>query len=126
MKAVCLLIGLLGLLAMAKADASACAAPNQATSVAVPGHPFSAIPTADSCWLFVSVVDGKGHGSVAVLRNKNGSFAVDHTVALKHPALGAALSHDGRTLVVSGDDNTSLLDVLRLEQGDSNAVLGVV
>ncbi|HUA80037.1 MAG TPA: hypothetical protein VL997_06675 [Dyella sp.] len=126
MKAICFLVGVIALLATTQADASVCAAPSQATSVAVPGHPFSAIPAADNCWMFVSIVDGKGHGSVAVLRNKDGVFQLDHTVALKHPAFGASLSHDGRTLVVAGDDNTSLLDVTRLEQGDSNAVLGTL
>lgn len=126
MKAICLLVVLFALSITAKADVSVCAVPPQATSVAVPGHPFSAIPTADRCWVFVSIVDGKGHGAVAVLHNKNGAFDLDYTVALKHPALGATLSHDGRTLVVVGDDNASLLDVSRMEQNDSNAILGTL
>lgn len=126
MKTICIAIALLALLVVTKAGASICASPSQISHAVVPGHPFAALATADNCWLFVSLSSDKGNGSLAMLRNENGSFALDHTVALNSRAYGEALSRDGRVLAIAGGDDTSLLDVSKLEHNASDALIGVL
>jgi DNA-binding beta-propeller fold protein YncE len=92
----------------------------------VPGHPFSAIATADNCWLFVSIDSDKDDGAIAVLRNKDGLFALDHTFALKSNVYGESLSHDGTLLLVAANDDTAVLDVARLEQAEAHPLLGML
>lgn len=84
--------------------------------MSVPGFPFSAVPSGDGCWVFVSLSDGHGNGSVTVLRNTQGAFALDRTVAVRTSAFGEALSPDQRLLAVTVRDGVDLLDVSRLEQ----------
>ncbi len=93
-----------------------CPAPARPTLTAVPGDPFSALPTSDGCWLFVSLSDRHDHGSVAVLRDERGSFDLKRTVATSAAALGEALSPDGRLLAVTTLAGVDLLDVARLER----------
>lgn len=121
-----LLVRVLCLLILALAfnvEAAECAAPTRDMTTAMPGQPFSALPTADNCWLFVSVEQAK-HGAVVAMRNHDGVFVVDHVVALPHYAFGEALSPDGRLLVVTGGRSTSVLSVAKLEQDAEGAVLG--
>lgn len=106
-------------------QAQSCPPPAETATVAVPGHPFSALPDASGCWLFVSATTG-AKGSVVVLRNHEGRFVVDHAVELQSGAFGEALSHDGGTLAVTGGTSTSLLDVARLEKGEGEPVIGVL
>ncbi|RDS81963.1 YncE family protein [Dyella psychrodurans] len=108
------------------AVASTCASPGQPASISVTGHPFSAVASADNCWLFVSVTGDEKAGSVLVLHNKDGAFEPDHAVPLKRSARGESLSRDGRLLAVAGGDATSLLDVSRLEHGGNDALLGAL
>lgn len=125
MKSVWFVLGMLALPFAPAAHAATCAPPRRAVSVAVPGHPFSALPDASGCWLFVSA-SKQGHGAVVVLRNKNGVFDVDHVVALPIAAYGEALSHDGRLLLVTGGKGTSVLDVAQLERGGGQPLLGML
>lgn len=127
MKFACFSIGMLVLLAMSPSHAATCPSPNQTQNVTVPGHPFSALPDAGGCWLFVSTsgAQGKG-GSVVVLRDKEGVFSVDHSVALNTEAYGEAISRDGQLLVVTGGSGTAVLDVKKLEAGDGQPLLGVL
>ncbi|GLQ97243.1 beta-propeller fold lactonase family protein [Dyella mobilis] len=117
------LLAVIALSLAATSHASTCAAPAKTADVAVPGHPFAAAATADNCWLFVSLDQGKS-GGVAVLHNQDGNFVLQHTAALDHAGLGASLSHDGRLLLVAAGDDTFAVDVAALERGDANAVLG--
>lgn len=126
MKLVCFLVGILALFAGARAYSTTCPSPDHVVSVAVPGHPFSALADADGCWMFVSVSGDKGKGSVVVLHNKGGIFEVDHTVALKAAANGEVLSHDGKLIIVAGGRSTSALDVARIEHGDGHPLLGML
>jgi DNA-binding beta-propeller fold protein YncE len=126
MKAIYAVVGIVALLLSFKASASTCSSPTQATSISVQGHPFAAVAAADNCWLFVSINGDDEHGSVLVLRNKDGVFAPDHAVRLNTHAYGESLSHDGRLLAVAGGEGTSILDVARLEDGDNHALLGAL
>ncbi|WP_266159260.1 hypothetical protein [Dyella silvatica] len=125
MKTLFLIVAALASMLGAQVQA-ACAAPTKDSHIAVPGHPFSAIASADNCWLFVSIDDGEDQGAIAVLRNKDGVFALDHTFALKNNVYGEALSHDGKLLLVAANDDTAILDVAGLEQAGANPLLGLL
>lgn len=114
----------LALASVGHARASTCAGAAEKIDVVVPGNPFMAVASADDCWVFVTLgIDGK-RGAVAVLRNQDGRFVVDHTVELKGAGLGAALSHDGQVLAVAVDHGAEVLDVAGLEHGAASPLLG--
>lgn len=122
-----ILVGFLGMLALVvtgRTHAAACAMPAQAVQVAVPGHPFSALSSADGCWVFVSLTTDHKHGAVAVLRNQGGAFRLDHTVPLPAPAFGESLSHDGKLLAVAEGSGASVFDVAQLENPQGHPLLG--
>jgi DNA-binding beta-propeller fold protein YncE len=125
MKLGCLVIGLLAMAFGARAEASACTAPANGASIALQGHPFAAIASADSCWVFVTLDMGKNRGAVAVLHNQDGAFNLDRTLALSGNLYGESLTHDGKVLAVADDENTVVLDVAGLERGDASAMLGM-
>lgn len=120
-----LLIGML-LCAMLPfvACAADCPAPASGSSVNLPGQPFGMAVTRDGCWMFVSLDDGKQHGSVAVLHNDNGTFAVQRSVPLPNAGSGLALAHDGSLLFVADDVDVAIFDVAKLEQGSADAQVG--
>src|SRR5258706_8556370 len=95
----------LGLTTAGAAQAAPCAYTAGAATVELPGRPFMAEPTADGCWLFVSMGhlkgDAMGSGGVAVLHSEGGGFRVTHMTPLKDYPGGLALSHDGKTLAVA-------------------------
>ena len=103
----------------------ACAYTAGPATVPVAGHPFTAQPTADGCWLFVSLSEtAGGRGGVAVLHNDGGRFVQVRTVPLAEGAAGLSLSHQrGRLLVTSGDSVVEF-DVARLESGQPNPEVG--
>jgi DNA-binding beta-propeller fold protein YncE len=87
--------------------------------VSLPGRPFGVQPSADGCWLFVSLLDDQAHGAgVAVLRNRDGGFRLDHVARVAASARGLALSPDGRLLATAADDRVLIFDVGKLEAGD--------
>ncbi len=120
-------VGLLALVPVGQAQSTSCATPiqgAQSVQIALPGHPFAVVVTADDCWLFVSMGIGQQRGAVAVLRNRGGTFALDHVAALPGAGLGAALTHDGAVLVVATGDDVAALDVAALERGGADPLLG--
>jgi DNA-binding beta-propeller fold protein YncE len=111
------------------AQAAPCAYAAGAAMVAVPGRPFAAVPSADGCWLFVSMLGATSAsegGGVAVLKNAGGRFQVARTQPLPGGPAGIALTHDGRTLVVAAQDSVAILDVARLESGEAGAVTALL
>lgn len=109
---------------VSRAAAQECAAPTSVASVSVPGRPFAALPTADDCWVFVSLSISRDHGAVAVLHNQDGQFTLDHVVALKGVSYGESLSHDGKVLAVVGAGEVAVLDVGGLEHQAVSPILG--
>jgi hypothetical protein len=102
---------------------ASCPAPPKPAVIVVPGRPFSAIPTADGCWLFVSLSDESGRGWVAVLRNVRGLFGLHRMVALEAGAHGEALSADEQVLAITTQREVALLDVPRLEESTSDPII---
>jgi DNA-binding beta-propeller fold protein YncE len=118
------LAGISFLMFGARLEASPCTPPSQSTTIDVPGHPFAAVASTDGCWLFVSIVHEENKGAVAVLRNQNGTFAVDHTVPLQGFPAGASLTRDGQLLLIATGDDTVALDIGQLKHGGDGALLG--
>ena len=118
-----LLIGLCALLGAhaAFAQPADCNQPAVAaiSQVALPGHPFSAIPTADGCTLFVSLTPTQAGetSKLAVLSRRNGQVSLVRTVPAGFQATGMALSPDGRMLAVADNHGVLLFDTARLIGG---------
>ena len=117
-------------LASANAQPSAdCSRPmvEPVVHVALPGNPFTPAITSDGCWVFVAMAGMPAAGStpgVAVLRRGAGKVALERTVPLRSGGTGAALTHDGRVLVVAMGASVAFLDADRLKSGAGDAVLG--
>jgi DNA-binding beta-propeller fold protein YncE len=87
-------------------------------SLALPGAPFAAIPTADGCTIFVSLT-ARGVGHIAVVQRTGGAVSLAHDVAIGNGlAGGMALSHDGKTLALANGSGVVLFDTARLTAGD--------
>jgi DNA-binding beta-propeller fold protein YncE len=118
------IVGVLAACLAARAEALSCPAPARPAVVELSGHPFSAVPSPDNCWLFASLSKESAKGGIAVLRNRDGVFGVEREVPFDGEALGATLTHDGKWLLVTSNDRTAAFDVAALEQGDEHPLLG--
>ena len=96
------------------------------THVGLPGSPFTALPSADGCRIFVSLSSGtSGSGpGVAVLSRGDGVISVERVVPLRGEPTGMTLTHDGKLLIVPNGAGVAFLDAHRLEAGKADAVLG--
>jgi len=95
--------------------------------VALPGNPFTPVPTSDGCWVFVALAGNAAQGGspgVAVISRLNGTFKVERTVPLRAGGTGAVLTHDGKLLIVAAGPHVAFLDADRLKSGSGNPVLG--
>lgn len=105
--------------------------------VALPGNPFQAIPTADGCHVFVSLVGptepgdprrppepGAPMGGIAVVSRAGGEPSLVRVMPLEGSPYGMTLTHDGRLLIVASDDRVAFIDPARLISGAADAVLG--
>lgn len=109
----------------AQTQASGCNAPLDSPSVTVvlPANPFSAIPSEDGCWVFVSLSGGNNSG-IAVLRRLNGRVEMMRVVPLARGPAGIALTHDGKLLVAAAANSVFVLDAGEMTAGAENPVLG--
>jgi len=118
-------LALLGVAGAARAEP--CTYLTGAAHVPLPGRPFGVKPTADGCWLFVSLIGAPDTGgTIVVLRNVKGAFQIDHAVKVNGQPGGMSLSHDGRLLAAAAQDRTLLLDVAKLEHRDPQPLLAEV
>jgi DNA-binding beta-propeller fold protein YncE len=115
-------LALAGLLLAAGTARADCNQPAAAPvlQVPLPGHPFSAIPSADGCTIFVSLTARPGH--IAILRRDNGTVAVAQTVAVDGLPAGMALSPDGRLLAVARGAGVVLFNASALANGNAAQV----
>ncbi len=109
----------------ANAEPSGCNQPasRAITQIDVPGRPFSAVPSADGCSIFVSLTGRNGRSQVAVLARSNGEMSLLRTVAAPGQLTGMALSGDGKVLVAATGQGIVLLSTERLVTGAENALL---
>jgi hypothetical protein len=96
--------------------------------VELPGHPFQALPTADGCWVLVSINAGpdRGKSGVAVLRRIGGKLSLDRVIDLEGGPTGMALTNHDSLLVVAAGDGIGFVDVGRAVHGKRGAVLGLM
>ena len=105
--------------------------------VELPGNPFQAIPTADGCHVFVSLVGpvepgdprrppqpGAPMGGVALVGRAGGEPSLTRVITLEGSPYGMALTHDGGLLIVASDDRVAFIDPARLIAGSADAILG--
>ena len=109
------------------AQSGACQKPltDAVLEVPVSGNPFSAIPSADGCTVFVSLTGGgKVASGLAVLTRQGGAMMVAQTVKAEGQLTGLALSPDGHYLAGANGSGISLFDVARLTSGADKPLLG--
>src|SRR5688572_12391753 len=105
--------------------------------IEVPGNPFQAIPTANGCHVFVSLVGpvepgdprrppqpGAAMGGVAVVSRGRGEPSLVGVMRLEGSPYGMVLTHDGRLLIVTSDDRVAFIDPALLIAGSPDAILG--
>ena len=121
-----LLAALLWLVGPIAARAAECnrAMANPVAHVTLPGSPFTALPSADGCWLFVSLESSAVHPGVAVLNRADGAVTPKRLLGLPGSPSGMVLTHDGTVLIVATGVNVVFLDVGRLTTGAGNPLLG--
>jgi DNA-binding beta-propeller fold protein YncE len=105
---------------------AACNAPVTGGTITVetPGSPFQALPSADGCWIFVSVANQpNGPTGVALYRRAGGTVSLARMLPFDAGATGMALSHDGHRLIIAGNRRITFVDVDALING-RRAVLG--
>jgi DNA-binding beta-propeller fold protein YncE len=90
--------------------------------VSLPGHPFSAIPTADGCTIFVSLTAKASH--LVVLKRDKGAVTVLHDVPAEGMLTGMALSPDGKILAAANGAGVTLFDSAKLIAGADKPALG--
>ncbi len=121
----------------AQSTSSAAAGCNQpaedaVTWVDLPGKlPFLALPSADGCWVFVSLAVGDSEASdsepaaqIAVFRRQGGQLVQARLVHVGGNPTGMVLTHDGKLLIVADGKRVAFLDTLRLTSGHATPVLG--
>lgn len=105
--------------------------------IELPGNPFQAIPSADGCHVFVSLVGpvepgdprrppqpGAPNGGVAVVSRVGVEPSLTSVVTLEGSPYGMVLTHDGRLLIVASDDRVAFIDSVALTANSPNAILG--
>ena len=86
--------------------------------VSLPPRPFSAVPSADGRWTFVSISGPPSR--LAVLAGSSFPPRLVHLLRLQVPRVqGMALTPDGRYLVAATGTGAAVLDVRRAEQGSA-------
>lgn len=120
---------ILSLLTVSAAQAqTACNAPaaDVVSVTTLPGQPFSALPAADGCTLFVSMDTG-GKGHIGVFSRSGGKLSLSHDIATPARGLaGMALSHDGKVLAAASGDGVMLFDTAKLMAGDGTPLAQAV
>jgi DNA-binding beta-propeller fold protein YncE len=111
----------------ARAAAAGCRAGVVRYNVALPGHPFRAVPSADGRHAFVSVSSSnpRSPNGIAVLRCESGMYRFSHLVPLEAQPSGMAITHDGKLLVVADDGFVAFVDTAAAIAGKS-AIAGYV
>jgi 6-phosphogluconolactonase (cycloisomerase 2 family) len=104
------------------------AAAEPSVSIPLPGNPFQALPSADGCWVFVSLGGGppRSQKGVVVMRRLGGKIALERVIRLDGAATGMVLTRHDSLLVVANGDNIAFIDVAKAMSGKGKAVLGVM
>lgn len=104
------------------------AATEPVSYVALPGHPFSTVPSKDGCWIFVSVssANPRSANGVAMLSRAGGRITLKRVFPVEASPTGMVMTHDGKLLIVADDEFVVFLDVLRMTSGRGDPILGYI
>jgi DNA-binding beta-propeller fold protein YncE len=118
------LVALGGLLFAASGARADCnqPTPEPVTQIEVFGHPFSAIPTADGCAIFVSLPAEK-QSRLSVFKRDNGTLNKLHDLAAPGQLTGMALSPDGRFLAGANGAGVLVFDTGKLLAGAEDPLI---
>ncbi len=115
----------------AQAD-DAAGSPAAIRVLAQAGQPFSAVPSADGQWLFVSLTAnaaqeraGTGANGIAAVR-RDGNVSATRFVPTPGRPFGLVLTHDGTLAIAAATSRVVFLDTARLVAGNPAAVLGAI
>src|SRR5580658_297259 len=97
-------------------------AASPSVTIALPSNPFTAVPSRDGCWVFVSLTGGAP--GIAVLKRSGGVVELSRVAPLASSPTGIVLTHDGKLLIAAADNAVVFLDVQRLTSGAGDPVLG--
>lgn len=124
------LLGACALLVATRASAqqapAACttALADSVITVALPGRPFVALPSADGCHLFVSLnPSGPGEQPAVAVLDVGRTITLRRVVPTPQIPSGMALSRDGMVLIAAHNESASLFDVTALV-GGGDALIG--
>jgi len=94
--------------------------------VDLPARPFEPIPTADGCWIFVSLLGNpaRNQSGIGVLRRSEGTVRFHRMVPLEGPVTGMVITHRQQLLIAGTGDGVAFLDPARLITVETNPVLG--
>jgi DNA-binding beta-propeller fold protein YncE len=100
-------------------DPASCKAPpsDAVTFVQTPGTPFTAIPSADGCWVFVGLTSTS---EIATFRRDAGELKLQSTVPLHDAPTDMVLTHDGQLLLAATGDSVTAVDVTALIRGSDH------
>lgn len=68
--------------------------------VKLAGNPFSAIPSLDGKWVFVSLTEG-GRPGITVLHKEAMAWTITRAFSSRVGFAGLAMTHDGKTLIIT-------------------------
>jgi DNA-binding beta-propeller fold protein YncE len=116
------LVSLLPFAAQAQSTGCNASADSPSVTIALPSRPFTAVPSHDGCWVFVSLTGPKS--GIGVLKRGGGTLELLRVAPLASAPTGIALTHDGKLLIAAASDIVIFLDVQRLISGAADPVLG--
>jgi hypothetical protein len=94
-------------------------------TVKLPGSPFQALPTADGCWVFVSMPQTPDRQpAIALLQRQAGTLSLVRVLPVAGGATGMTLTHDQKMLIVAAGQRVIFIDAPALIAGKAEAVLG--
>jgi YVTN family beta-propeller protein len=108
---------------------ASCGAPlSQVVTVTLPARPFAAVPSADGCFIFVSMI-GRGKramGGIAVLHRDGATVtALGGVTLFGHPGM-MALTKAEDLLIAADFDDVAFIDPAKLVRGGDGAKLGIL
>jgi DNA-binding beta-propeller fold protein YncE len=111
-----------------RAQDGACNAPAASPSVTVslPAAPFAVKPSKDGCWVFVSLTGRGENQGIAVLKRSGGKVELVRVVPLQSAPTGITLTHDGKLLIAAATSAAVFVDVQKMINGATDAVLGTI
>jgi len=84
-------------------------------------------PSQDGCWLFVSVMGGRGATpGMAVLKRSAGKVDLVRVVPMSAAPTGIRVTHDGKLVIAAAGNSAVFLDVQKMTEGAADPIAGSI